>query len=129
MVLVTGLKSRDSVLIVGNNATFPWLKKHVYEVSYVKKTSELNALLKSGAEFDRIFVARENILDSRLVSKVARLVARGGLVCFFSDDQDLREAFSKLVELDYPTANVWNFETNVGPVVVSDTRGNPVWVD
>lgn len=133
---VTGLKKNDDVLFVGGNMTLPFLKKYVRSVNYVKKAGELNKLVASGRQFDRIFIARENVLSAELVIKAAQLSRKPegsrdseGLVCFFSEDETLRNAFGEIVENSYPLADVWSLQSNLGPVVVTNAKGNPGWMD
>ena len=125
VVLVTGLKRRDELLFIGGNATFPWLKKHVAGVSYVKRVGDIHRMIRENKVFDRVFIARENVLDDQLVRCAALLCASGGLVCFFSEDDSLREGFVSLVELQYPKANVWAVSSNIGPLVMTDASGYP----
>lgn len=125
LVLVTGLKTRDEVLFIGANATFPWLKKHVSSVSYVKRTVDLTRMIRENRKFDRVFIARENVLDENLVRCAALLTATGGVVCFLSEEDSLRDSFVGMVEEHYPTANVWSCRSNVGHVVMTDAHGYP----
>jgi hypothetical protein len=126
LVLVTGLKRRDEVLFIGGNATFPWLKKHVSSVSYVKRIGDLHRMIRENRKFDRVFIARENVLDEQLVRSAALLTVTGGVICFFSEDETLRDGFATIVEQQFPKANVWPVRSNVGPLVMTDANGYPV---
>lgn len=134
--LVTNLKKADDLLYIGGNASFPFIRKYVRSVNYVKKSGELTKLASSGRQFDRIFIARENVLSEELIIRAAQMSrkSRGktdteGLVCFFSEDEGLRAAFVEIVEKNYPTATVWALQSNVGPVLLTDAKGNPGWMD
>lgn len=125
VVLVTGLKRRDELLFIGGNATFPWLKKHVASVSYVKRAGDITRMIRENRKYDRVFIARENVLDDQLVRCAALLCAAGGLVCFFSEEEVLRDGFVSLVEMQYPNATVWPCKSNIGPLVMTDANGYP----
>ncbi len=125
LVLVAGLKKKDTVLFIGTNLTLPWLKKFVSTVIYVKKTEELNKLIAERRSYDRVFMARENVLTDTLVTKAAQLTRTGGLICFFSDDEGLRKGFAEVVTNEYPGADVWSANSNVGPLVMTDANGIP----
>jgi hypothetical protein len=127
--LVTGLKSKDRVLLVGGNITFPSVHNFVENVYHVKKDGDVKRLLREGMEFDRVFLARENVLDEQLVDNAVKLSGENGLVCFFSDCDALREGFIDVIEQNYPGADVWSLESNVGPVVMTNAAGNPSWQD
>jgi hypothetical protein len=64
-----------------------------------------------------------------MVLKAAQLTASNGMVCFLSDDATMRLAFSEIVERNFPSANTWNFDSNIGPLVLTDARGNPNWME
>lgn len=127
--LITGLKRRDNVLVIGGNIVMPFLKNYVNSITHARKTGDLNKLLQDERQFDRVFVARENVLEELIVIKAARLTALNGLVCFFSDDENMRDAFSDVVERNFPMSSVWSFDSNVGKLVVTDARGNPAWME
>lgn len=122
---VIDLRRSMDILFVGGNVYFPTVHRHVRSITTAKNRRELEKLLSSGQTFDRVIIARENVLDERVVVAAAQLSASGGLVCFFSEDQTLRDGFEEIVKQDYPTAQVWPVPTNVGPLVMTDARGNP----
>lgn len=124
---VVGLRRTDNVLLLGGNFAFPTLKKYVGHVEEARKSSHMNKLLFANLQYERVFIARENVLDEVLVLKAIRLVAPGGLVCFFSDQPGLREGFRRTVEENFPTADVWDLQSNVGDVVVANAQGTPTW--
>lgn len=126
---VVGLKRTNSVLLLGGNFVLPTLKKYVHSVEQAKKNTQVNKLLFSGIKFDRVFLARENVLDEVFVLKAARLIDVQGLVCFFSEEDGMRAAFSDIIERNFPAADVWNFESTVGKMVVTNAHGLPTWVD
>lgn len=125
ITLVTGLKTTDDVLFVGANMRIPHVKDHCRSVNFVKRSSDLNRLVFGDRRFDKIFIGRENVLAEELVTRAAQIVATGGLVCFFSDDEVLRGGFVEVVEARYPTADVWALNSNIGPLVVTNACGNP----
>lgn len=129
LVLVTGLKKSDDVLFIGDNLSFPWIGNFVRSVSYVSDVKSLNRLIGQGRTFDRIIMARENVLAGSLVLKAAQLNKLGGVICFFSEDDVLREGFTKFVGIEYPAAAVWSVYSNVGPLVMTDANGNPVGME
>lgn len=126
---VTDLRRGHDVLYIGGNAYFPAVKRTVRSITTAKNKRELEKLLTNDRVFDRIFIARENVLDERLVTAAVQLTAAGGLVCFFSEDEGLRAGFHEIVEKNYPTAQSWNCKSNVGPVVITDAKGNPAYQD
>lgn len=127
--LVTGLKKKDKVLLVGGNLVLPEVKKYVASVTQARKQGELDRLIKDERTFDKVFVARENVLDEVTFIKAAQLTAKGGMFCFLSEDETMRQAFEELVVRNFPSANIWNFQTNVGSLVMTDARGNPDWME
>lgn len=129
IVSVAGLRSTDRVLYIGGNVNFPFLKDFVSSINYVKKPDELNRLVMTNACFDKILIARENILAEDLIIKAAQMLSQTGLICFFSDDKGMREAFVEIVEKNYHTSDVWMLNSNVGPVIVTNAKGNPGWSD
>ena len=126
---VTDLRRGMDLLYIGGNAYFPSVKKSVRSITTVKNKRELDKLLAAEREFDRIFIARETVLDERVVTAAVQLCAARGLVCFFSDDEGLRAGFNEIVEKNYPTAQSWTCKSNVGPVVMTDAKGNPAYQD
>jgi hypothetical protein len=126
---VTDLRRGQDLLYIGGNAYFPAVKRCVRTITTAKNKRELEKLLSAERVFDRIYIARENVLDERLVTAAVQLAARGGIVCFFSDDEGLRAGFNEIVEKNYPTAQSWTCKSNVGPVVMTDAKGNPAYQD
>lgn len=126
---VTDLRKGSDVLFIGGNASFPTVRRFVRTVHTVKKSGELDRLCTEGRIFDRIFIARENVLDERLVTKAVQLAGETGLVCFFSDDEGLRAGFAEIVEKNYPTAQCWPLKSNIGPVMITNAHGNPSYQD
>lgn len=122
VAFVTGLKAQDEVLFIGENMSLPFLKRFVKSISYVRKVSELNKLIKTRRKFDRIFIGRENILSSELVLKASALNKDepDGLLCFFSEDPTLQTAFVDILEQNFPQANIWPSKSNIGPVIMTD---------
>lgn len=126
---VTDLRRSQDVLFIGGNAYFPTVKKYVRTITMAKNKKELEKLLVGERTFDRVFIDRENVLDERLVTAAVQLAGARGLVCFFSDDEGLRAGFNEIVEKNYPTAQLWSFRSNAGPLVVTDAKGNPSYQD
>lgn len=126
---VTDLRRGSEVLVIGGNASFPTVRRLVRNVHTVRKTGELDRLCVEGRIFDRVFIARENVLDERLVTKAVQLAGESGLVCFFSDDDGLRDGFVQIVESNYPMAECWPLKSNIGPLVITNAHGNPSWQD
>lgn len=127
--VVAGLRSCDNVLFIGGNIAMPSIKKYAKSIVYAKKQNEINDLIKNECQFDRVFVARENLLDELMVIKATQLTAVNGLVCFLSDTDEIRDAFIDIVERNFPTASVWSLKSNVGILVVTNARGNPSWME
>jgi hypothetical protein len=126
---VTDLRRGQDLLYIGANAYFPSVKRNVRTITTAKNKRELEKLLSAERVFDRIFIARENVLDERLVTAAVQLIAPRGLVCFFSEDEGLRAGFNEIVEKNYPTAQTWTCKSNVGPLVMTDAKGNPSYQD
>jgi hypothetical protein len=126
---VTDLRRSSEVLIIGGNASFPTIRRLVADVTTVRKSGELNKLCVDGRVFDRVFIARENVLDEQLVTKAVQLAGNTGLVCFFSDDDGLREGFVEILEKNYPECEIWPLKSNVGPLVLTNAHGNPSYQD
>jgi hypothetical protein len=122
---VLGLQSDQDVLYVGSNAVFPGLRKFVAGIYQARTRGEVNRLVIQGRTFPRVVIARENVLNRDFLEKVVQLVAPGGILCLFSDDEGLREAFEKWIEAGWPQASVWPAMSNVGPVVMTDANGYP----
>jgi hypothetical protein len=126
---VTDLRRGQDLLYIGANAYFPAVKRCVRSITTAKNKRELDKLLTADRIFDRVYIARENVLDERLVTAAVQLAGDRGLVCFFSDDEGLRAGFNEIVEKNYPTAQLWACKSNVGPVVMTDAKGNPAYQD
>lgn len=124
---VTDLRRGSDILVIGANASFPTVRRLVRNIHTVRKSGELDRLCVEGRTFDRIFIARENVLDEQLVTKAVQLAGETGLVCFFSDDDGLRKGFAEIVEQNYPTAECWPLKSNIGPLVITNAHGNPSW--
>lgn len=127
--VIAGLKKYDNVLVIGGNIVMPFIKKWVNSVTSAKKTGDINQLIQEGRQFDRVFIARENVLDEMLVLKAARLTCVGGLICFLSDDDDMRNAFLEAVERNFPLSSTWSLDSNIGKTIVTNARGNPSWME
>jgi hypothetical protein len=126
---VTDLRRGHDVLYIGGNAYFPAVRKCVRSVTTATKRSEVERLMTDGRVFDRVFIARENLLGEEAVTAAVTLTHRDGLVCFFSEGEGLRDAFVEIVEQNWPTANVWLCDSNVGPIVMTDAKGAPSYLD
>lgn len=122
IVAVVGLKTSDRLLIIGDNVKFPGIQRSVYSVRGISNINELHALMKKKECFERVFIARENVFDERLVLAAAALVCKGGIVCFFSEDENLRNGFSECVERNFPISDIWPLSSNVGQLVATNAR-------
>lgn len=120
---VLDIRTNHDVVYLGGNSWFAQVRERARTVTTIRNRNELRKVLASGASFGRVLMTRENVLDEDALDAAAQLTGDHGLVCFFSEDAGLRDGFEAMVELLYPTAQVWRFETNVGPCVVTDAHG------
>lgn len=124
---VVDLKTRDCVLFIGENTVFPDIKRtHKYATS-VRKSRELESLEAAGNLYDRIFISKNSVLTEALVMRAVNLTSAQGIVCFFTESEELQAAFIEIVENNWPTADVWICHSNVGPVCMTNARGNTKW--
>lgn len=121
--LVTDLRLRQDLLLIGGGTVFPSIKKSVRTVTTVTKGKELDALADDHTLFDRIFFSRQQVLSETTLLKAVGLLAGGGLLCFFSEEEGLRAAFIEAIAAIWPQADVWISETNIGPVVMTNANG------
>jgi hypothetical protein len=122
---VLDLRPKHCVLFIGSNVYYPTVQRHVDSITTIRKKGEIDRFVERGETFDRVFITRENVLDQRLVESAVTLAGADGLVVFFSEEETLRAEFSKMVQVTWPLANVWDFKSNVGPMVVTDAHGVP----
>ncbi len=126
---VLDLQGRHALLFVGSDTTFPSMKRFVRSTTFAPKSKELNQLVDDGTTYDRIFFSRNSILAESSLRKAVSLLSAGGLLCFFTDNEELRGMFCEAVEGLWPTAETWTFKSNVGPVVVTNAAGPVVDAD
>jgi hypothetical protein len=119
---VTGLKSSDKVLVIGNAAFLPWLtvlfEKHSENLVSVRKISEIEALLHEGVHFDRIILTRETTYSHDHVLRAGAFGAQ--LICFPTDDG---WSIEQSVEFYYPEAIVRKSDSTFGTIVVAEPHG------
>lgn len=120
---VVNLRSRDSVLVVGN-AVFPGLTDFVGEVVTVKKNKELGEVLRANRVFDRIILTKSDFVSEQALARVISL--NGGLVALYTALDDSHERFLDYLQRNHPFADVWKFSSNLGPVILTDAKG-PVY--
>ena len=120
-----GFKSADRVLVIGNPGFMPWLTSSCADITSVKRTTELKALVLEGKKFDRIVVARESQFEHEMAAYAGPLLAvgeneGGALVVFHKEDGwQAREA----VRFYYPEARSWEFDTTYGRALMAEVRG------
>lgn len=119
---VLGLRRNESVLVIGNPAFLPWLTTFFSEAPdqllAVKKTSELEALLKERRVFDRVILSRETSYTHDYLLRSAAHKAQ--LVVFPKDDGWQIE---QAIQFYYPEANIRKFESTFGPIMTTDAFG------
>lgn len=120
IALVAGLKTTDSLLIIGDNVKFPGIQLGVANITYVSSAKELTNVLREGYVFDRVFIARENAIDERVI--LAATALSKSLICFFSEEEELRNSFCNAIETNFPTADIWPLVSNVGHLVATNAR-------
>ena len=125
MSLVTNLRPGDEVLIIGKNLSLPFVDGAVR----IERRSEIDRMLHSERRYDRIFIGRENFLSEDIVTRAVILLKDDGLMCFMSDHGGLRYAFAEIIESNYPEAGVWEFESNLGTLVVTNAKGASRWLN
>jgi hypothetical protein len=119
---ITGVKSSDRVLVVGNPAFLPWLglifEKHPGNLVAVRRISEIEALLKAGEKFDKIILARETAYSHDHLLRAGAFHAQ--LIYFPQDDG---WQFEQSMEFYYPTSRMWKFDSTFGTVVIAEPEG------
>ena len=119
---VIGLRSSDHIVVVGNPAFLPWLPSIFAHnpggLTSVRKASELEALLRSGRQFDRMILNRETDYshDYALLAGAARLQ----LVAFPRDDG---WSIEQSIEFYYPDCRRWSFDSTFGRITVAEPAG------
>lgn len=124
---VINTMQHHKVLVVGGKTQFVDLSKHVASVKHVQRLTELEQLLKNEQTFDRVLLHRDVVLSEKMISRCVYLSR--GLVCFFSDQPTLRNVFREVIESCWINANVWESNSNIGQVVLTDAAGSPNWMD
>jgi len=119
---VTGLRSSERVLVIGNPAFLPWLttlfEKHPDNLVAVRKISEIEALLHEGAHFDRVLLTRETTYSHDHVLRAGAFGAQ--LICFPADDG---WSIEQSVQFYYPDANFRKFDSTFGIVIIAEPYG------
>ena len=116
---ITGIKSSDRILVIGNAAFMPWLAQvNPDNVVEVRKVSEIETLLRNNEHFDKIIVAREVQFTNDHILRAGAFKAQ--LIVFPTDDG---WQFDQAFEFYYAGANVWKFESTFGPVIVAEPVG------
>ncbi len=119
---VLGLRSSDRVLVVGNPAFLTWLTQVFVErpdnLISVRRTAEVEALLKEGRGFDRVVLSRETPYSHDHVLRAGAMHAQ--LVCFPADDG---WSVEQSVEFYYPDARMWKLDSTFGTIVVAEPHG------
>lgn len=119
---VTGLKSSDRILVIGNPAFLPWLttlfEKHQENLYAVRKISEVEAMLHDGLHFDRIILTRETAYSHDHILRAGAFGAQ--LICFPTDDGWTIE---QSVQFYYPDAQFRKFDSTFGTIVIAEPHG------
>lgn len=123
IVNVANLKSADSVLLIGNDQNLLSLfKSFCGSYKNIKKEKELNSLLLNGNTFDKVFVTSDNILEPVFLQKVFQLVTSNSLVIFMYQNEKPQMVVD-YIEENFQQANVWEFNSSCGYVLVTDAYG------
>jgi hypothetical protein len=123
---VTGIKSSDQVLVVGNPAFLPWLtsmfgeQPHTGNLITARKPGNLDALLKNGSRFDKLVLTRETAYTHEHALYAGAF--RAQLVAFPKNEG---EAFhiEQSIEFYYPGVRVVRLDSTFGPVVIASPVG------
>jgi len=119
---VTGLRSSERVLVIGNPAFLPWLttlfEKHPDNLISVRKISEIEALLHEGAHFDRVILTRETTYSHDHILRAGAFGAQ--LICFPADDG---WSIEQSVQFYYPDAMGWEFDSTFGKIIINQPYG------
>jgi hypothetical protein len=119
---VTGIRSNERVLVIGNPAFMPWLtllfERNTQNLVSVRKVSEIEALLHEGQHFDRIILPRETPYSHDHILRTA--VFRAQLICFPTDDG---WSIEQSVQFYYPDAQVRKFDSTFGTVIIAEPFG------
>ena len=122
---VVGLKSTDSVLVIGNAAFMPWLTEVARDIMSVRKPSELVQLIKEGDKFDKIILPKEAAFSNDLIPLISSLLDNEegyqGLFVAFppNDGWNIGQA----MDFYFPNARQWWLSTTFGDVFISDPHG------
>lgn len=125
--LVIGLKTSDELLLVGEDALFPDLRRNARAVSVARRSKDLDVIANTGKTFERIFISQNLVLTELTVRKVAMLVDQSGLMCFSTESEELLGAFIEIVERNWPRADIWICHSNVGKICMTNAKGSAEW--
>lgn len=125
-VNVLGLMKTDSVLVYGNSL-FVGIQQLVNTVSVARKGSDLTKLVKDNSSFHKIIVSKDAVMSEAILRKLVSM--NSNLLCFFVDSEDDEQNLKNYLLSNHPWADVWEFNSNVGRVVVTTAKGAPEWLD
>lgn len=113
------LRPSMRVLVVGGKASLPSLARLSATAVYVRKISEIHRVSPQTMFFDRVIIMNEIEVTEELLNELATVTMTGGLTSFFYESETFRDIFTSRAEQIHQ-ANVWEFKTNLGPVVIAD---------
>jgi len=120
---VLNIRKRDRILIMGS-MFFADLGNHVDECVFVKKKKEVTELIENGERFDKVLLFEDSYFPKHVILSATKLSR--GLVCCFFEEEWLQESFNDLIETRFMNVNVWKWMTSVGPVCVTDAKGETI---
>jgi hypothetical protein len=121
--VVCGYKSADNVLVIGNSAFVEWLTKKS-NVKSVKKSKDIEKLIKSGIKFDKVILGKDIQFSDENIIRAGLLLRHDeggtGLLVYFPGNDGDEWQFRRSFEFYYPTSNMWTFDTTNGRVIISE---------
>jgi hypothetical protein len=122
---VTGLRTYNSVLLVGGKQNLTVFKKITKRVEVATKSSEVDRLIGEGRKYDKVFLMAGGFPS--LLPASVKLLKGTGLLAFVNDDKLIRETFVELVKKNFVTNTIFESESDIGYIVGCHPKGCSRW--
>ncbi|MHA2045164.1 MAG: hypothetical protein ACW99G_10235 [Candidatus Thorarchaeota archaeon] len=113
---VTGVKSSDKLLIVGNKTPLGFMKKYVKEL-VTCSAEELDSDYIKHQYFDKVFVCQDDVDINQVIDRSL------GTVTFFIEDDRHRSRLQDHLDAYWYPSSSWNLVSNVGKCLITEAQG------
>ena len=122
---VLDIRRNQKILFVGDDGPFQGAQRLCDHVGQVRNSQKLELIVENdpSMRYDLIVLSRNTILSEASLVRAVSLLQSGGLLALFVDTQELGDLFAKSVETSWPFADIWKFDTSIGPVVLTNAFG------